>query len=170
MRAARPSPTHWFAVWTRSRHEQLVHDQLVEKGIEAFLPTITRISRWKDRTKRIKWPLFAGYCFARFDPEERLPVLKCNGVANIVSFGEKPAPIPESEIESLRLLMTSDLQYDPCPFIQEGAMVEVVRGPLRGVFGRLIRKDAPHARLVLSVDLIQQAVSVNVDVADVRPY
>ena len=48
-------------------------------------------------------------------------------------------------------------------------MVEVVHGPLRGVIGRLVRKGS-HARLVLSVDLIGQAVSVEVDAADVRAY
>ena len=52
---------------------------------------------------------------------------------------------------------------------REGMMVEVVHGPLKGVMGRLIRKGA-HARLILSVDLIGQAVSVEVDAADVRPY
>ncbi len=49
-------------------------------------------------------------------------------------------------------------------------MVEVIHGPLRGVVGRLLRKDAPRARLVLSVDLIGQAVSVEVDAADVKAY
>ena len=164
------NPRHWYAIWTRSRHEQIVYDQLVEKDIDAFLPTITRVSRWKDRQKRIKWPLFPGYCFARFDPGQSLSVLKCTGVAAIVSFEGKPAPIPDRDIESVRLLVTSELQYDPCPLIREGMLVEVTRGPLKGVIGRLVRKDAEHARLVLSVDLIGQAVSVHVDVADVRPY
>ena len=89
---------------------------------------------------------------------------------NIVSFDGKPAPIPDYELESIRLLVGSELQYDPCPLIQEGMMVEVMHGPLRGVIGRLMRKDAQRARLVLSVDLIGQAVSVEVDVADVKPY
>jgi len=160
----------WFAVWTRSRHEQVVRDQLEQKHIDAFLPTITRWSRWKDRKKKIDWPLFPGYCFARFDPDEALPVLKCSGVVNIVGFEGKPAPIPEVELESIRVLVGSDLQYDPCPLIREGMMVEVVHGPLRGVFGRLMRKDSSRARLVLSVDLIGQAVSVEVDAADVKPY
>ena len=160
----------WFAVWTRSRHEKAVYDQLARKQIETFLPTIPRWSRWKDRKKKIDWPLFPGYCFARFDPDDALPVLKCSGVVNIVGFEGKPAPIPEIELESIRVLVGSDLQYDPCPLIREGMMVEVVHGPLRGVIGRLMRKDAPRARLVLSVDLIGQAVSVEVDAADVKPY
>jgi transcriptional antiterminator NusG len=159
----------WFAVWTRSRHEQVVREQLERKGFEAFLPTITRWSRWKDRKKKIDWPLFPGYCFARFEAAGRLPILKCNGVVSIVSFDGEPAPIPEHEIEGIRRLVSTDLAYDPCPLIREGMMCEVVHGPLRGVIGRLIRKGT-RARLVLAVDLIGQAVSVEVDAADVKPY
>ena len=94
------------------------------------------------------------------------PILKCTGVVNIISFEGEPAPIPEHEIDGIRQLVESDLAYDPCPMIREGMMVEVVHGPLKGVMGRLVRKGA-HARLVLSVDLIGQAVSVEVDAADV---
>jgi transcription antitermination factor NusG len=168
---ARPHDSaHWYAVWTRSRHEQVVRDQLERKQFEAFLPTITRWSRWKDRKKKVDWPLFPGYCFAKFDPSDSLPVLKCIGVVSIVSFDGKPAPIPEYEVESIRLLVGSELQYDPCPLIREGMTVSVVHGPLRGVVGRLMRKDAKRATLVLSVDLIGQGVSVEVDAADVKSY
>jgi transcriptional antiterminator NusG len=164
------SDAHWFAIWTRSRHEQVVRQQLERKHIESFLPTITRWSRWKDRKKRIDWPLFPGYCFAQFDPDDSLSILKCTGVVNIVSVEGKPAPIPEYELDSIRLLIGSELQFDPCPMIREGEMVEVVHGPLRGVVGRLMRKDTKTARLVLSVNLIGQAVSVEVDAADVKAY
>jgi transcription antitermination factor NusG len=160
----------WFAIWTRSRHEQVVREQLDKKQIDAFLPTIAKWSRWKDRKKKIDWPLFPGYCFARFDPDNALAVLKCSGVVSIVSFEGKPAPIPDYELDSIRLLVSSDLQFDPCPMIKEGMLVEVVHGPLRGVIGRLMRKDPGRARLVLSVDLIGQAVSVEVDAADVKAY
>ncbi len=164
------SSEQWYAIWTRSRHEQVVREQLERKQVEAFLPTITRWSRWKDRKKKIDWPLFPGYCFARFDPADTLAVLKCTGVVNIVSFDGKPAAIPAYELDSIRLLVGSEMQFDPCPMIREGMMVEVVHGPLRNVVGRLLRKDAKTARLVLSVDLIGQAVSVEVDAADVKPY
>jgi transcriptional antiterminator NusG len=159
----------WYAIWTRSRHEQVVREQITRKQIDAFLPTIPRWSRWKDRKKKIDWPLFPGYCFARFDPDETLSILKCTGVVNIVSFDGKPAAIPEHEIDSIRRLVESDLQYDPCPLIREGMMVEVTHGALKGVVGRLVRKGA-HARLILSVELIGQGVSVEVDAADVKPY
>jgi len=166
---ASDSEVRWFALWTRSRHEQVVREQLEQKQVEAFLPTVTRWSRWKDRKKKIDWPLFPGYCFARFNARERLPILKCTGVVSIISIKGEPAPIPEHEIDGIRALIESELAYDPCPMIHEGMMVEVIHGPLKGVIGRLVRKGA-HARLVLSVDLIGQAVSVEVDAADIRAY
>jgi transcriptional antiterminator NusG len=162
-------PVRWFAIWTKSRHEQVVRTQLEQRGFEAFLPTVTRWSRWKDRKKKVDWPLFPGYCFARFDPQQRMTILKCGGVVNIVSIEGEPAAIPEHEIQAIRQLVESDLAYDPCPLIREGMMVEVSHGPLKGVIGRLSRKN-DKARLVLSVDLIGQAVSVEVDAADVKAY
>ena len=159
----------WYAIWTRSRHEQAVREQIGQKGFDAFLPTIKRWSRWKDRKKQIDWPLFPGYCFVRFNGVDRLSVLKCTGVVSIVSFDGDIVPIPEQEIQGIKRLVESDLQFDPCPLIREGMLVEVMHGPLKGVVGRLVRKGS-HARLILSVDLIGQAVSVEVDAADVRAY
>jgi transcription antitermination factor NusG len=113
--------------------------------------------------------LFPGYCFARIDPADSLRVLSCLGVVSIVGVDGRPAPIADREIESIRTLVASDLRFDPSPLIEEGDPVEVVRGPLRGVVGRLVRKSG-QARLVLSVGLIGRGVTVDVDAADVRRY
>ena len=160
----------WFAIWTRSRHEKLVRDQLAKKtDVDVFLPTFGKWSRWKDRKKKIDWPLFPGYVFARFVADERVGILKVDGVVQIISNNGILSAIPDEEIDSIRTLVESELAYDPVPLIKEGDMVKVVHGPLKGVVGRLVRKGA-HARLVLSVDLIGQAVSVEVDAADIKPY
>jgi transcriptional antiterminator NusG len=157
---------NWHALWTRSRHEQLVYRELITRQVESFLPTVPRWSTWTDRKKKVDWPLFPGYCFARFDEDARFRVLDCTGVVSIVSFGGTPAAVPDHEIECIRRLVESDLQYDPCPFIREGAMVEVVHGPLAGLTGRLLRKGS-HAHLVLSVESVSQSVSVQVHAGDV---
>jgi transcription antitermination factor NusG len=161
------SAVPWLAVRTHPRAERVVRDYLQRKAVEVFLPTVTRWSRWKDRKKAIDWPLFPGYCFARVDARDDLAVLTCPRVAGIVSFGGERAPIPDEEIGSLRALVTSELAFDPVPFIKEGTRVAVVSGPLRGATGRLVRKGT-RARLVLAVDIIAQAVSVEVDACDVR--
>src|SRR5688572_24128163 len=161
---------NWYAIWTRSRHEKIVRDQLEKKGdVDVFLPTIGKWSHWKDRKKKIDWPLFPGYVFARFVADDRLGILKVDGVVQIISNNGVLSPIPEIEIESIRTLVDSELAYDPLASIKDGAIVKVSHGPLKGVVGRLVRKGA-HARLILSVDLIGQAVSVEVDASDVKPY
>ena len=159
---------HWYALRTKSRHEKLVRDQLDKQGIEPLLPTVKRLSQWKDRKKEIEVPLFSGYCFVRFSQKEKTPVQQTTGVVEIVGSGSRPESIPEQEIDALRRLMTSVLPYDPHPYLHEGMKVEVVRGPLQGVLGILMRKEKRH-RLVIGVHLIQQAASVEIDVDDVLP-
>jgi transcription antitermination factor NusG len=159
---------HWYALRTKSRHEKLVRDQLDKQGIEPLLPTVKRLSQWKDRKKEIEVPLFSGYCFVRFGQDAKLPVQKVSGVVEIVGRGSRPEPIPDEEIEALRTLMSSVLPYDPHPYLHEGMAVEVVRGPLQGVHGMLLRKEKRH-RLVLGIRLIQQAAAVEIDVNDVVP-
>ena len=160
----------WYAIWTRSRHEQVVRDQIVTKGYEAFLPTVAQVEPLEGSKKKVDWPLFPGYCFARFDPNERLPILKCTGVVSIVSFDGELAPIPER----------GDRRHPPARR-ERSAVRPMPAHPRRGRWsksrtvrsrassGRLVRKGA-HARLVLAVDLIGQAVSVEVDAADVKAY
>jgi len=158
----------WYALRTRSRHEKLVRDRLEAQGIEELLPTVKRLSQWKDRKKEVEVPLFSGYCFARFAWPDRLAAQKISGVVEIVGGGDRPEPIPDEEIEALKTLMASTLRYDAHPYLHEGMAVEVVRGPLQGVHGILLRKDKRH-RLVISVHLIQQAAAVEIYDSDVVP-
>ena len=156
----------WYVVRTRSRHEKIVRDQLVGREVETFLPVVERWSRWKDRRKKVAFPLFPGYCFARFPLVERLRILSAVGVADLIGTGGRPEAVPDAEIEAIQLLARTTLQYDPHPFLAEGMEVEVVRGPLAGVRGKLLRKDRV-TRLVLAVTLIRQAAVVEIHPADV---
>ena len=159
-------PHRWFAIQTRSRHEKVVRGQLEMRNVETFLPTMRRLSQWTDRKKEIEVPLFAGYCFAKFSLADRLTVLQSQGVVRVVGSSERPDPIPDEEIESLRKLISSSSDYVCCPYLSEGMLVEVTRGPLQGVKGRLVREARP-CRLVLSINLIQRAVTIEIDAASV---
>lgn len=159
-------PHRWFAVQTLSRHEKVVRSQLEMRNVESFLPTMRRLSQWTDRKKEIEVPLFAGYCFARFSLADRLPVLQSQGVVCVVGSGGRPEPILDEEIESLRKLISSPSDYVSCPYLREGMLVEVISGPLQGVKGRLVREAKP-CRLVLSISLIQRAVTIEIDAASV---
>ncbi len=158
----------WYAIRTRSRHEKLVHQQLASRSVEAFLPLVERRRRWKDRWKNVDFPLFPGYCFARFPYQDRLSVVTAVGVVQVLGINGIAIPVPDHEIEAVRQLVTCTLPLDPHPYLKEGMEVEVVRGSLAGVRGILISKGA-RARLVVAINLIQQAASVELDAADVLP-
>lgn len=158
----------WYALRTRSRHEKRVSAQIDHQGIEVFLPLIGRRSRWKDRTVQVEFPLFPGYCFAHFAWKDRLQVVTAPGVVEVLGVAGRGAPVSETEIESVRRLITSTLPIDPYPFLEPGMPVEVRRGPLNGLRGFLVRK-APRARLVIAVSLIRQGASVEIDADDVIP-
>jgi len=158
----------WYALRTKARHEKLVRDRLASQGGQPLLPTVTKLSQWKDRRKEIEVPLFTGYCFARFAWANRHVVLKTSGVVDIVWGSDRPEPIPDEEIDALKTLMASTLRYDSSPYLLKGMMVEVAKGPLKGLRGLLVHKGKHH-RLVISVHLIQQAASVEMYDSDVVP-
>lgn len=158
----------WYALRTRARHERVVRDRLQKIGIEPLLPTMHRLSQWVDRRKLIETPLFPGYCFARFGLGERLRVLNTDGVVQIVGSGIAPTPLSAEDVDSLLCMIASGRPLAPHPYLQEGQRVRVVRGPLEGVTGIFLRRQVP-CRLVLSVRLIQQAVSVEINAADIVP-
>ena len=136
--------------------------------MEPFLPLVDRLRQWKDRRKRVAFPLFPGYCFARFPLSLRVAVLPTQGVIQILGNQDGPVPVPDAEIEAVRRLVESTLPYDPHPYLTEGMQVEVIRGPLAGLRGLLLRKGA-RARLVISVTLIHQSASVELEALDVAP-
>jgi transcription antitermination factor NusG len=136
------------------------------RHVETFLPTIRQLSQWTDRQKEVEVPLFAGYCFAKFSLTDRLRVLQSQGVVRVIGSGGRPEPIPDGEIDSLRKLISASNDYVCCPYLKEGMTVEVIRGPLQGVKGRLVR-EARACRLVVSISLIQRAVTIEIDAASV---
>jgi len=159
----------WFAVRTRSNYEKRVAALFVEKGIECYLPSFREVHQWKDRKKLIDLPLFPGYLFTRMldTREARLSVLRSDGVVNILGQGDAIEPVPDHEIEAVRQLLDSNGRCQAHPLLQKGAWVRVKRGPLKDLEGFLIRVKN-QSRLVLSVTLLAQSVSTEIDVSDVQ--
>lgn len=160
----------WYALYTRSRFEKKMLRELTERSVEVFLPMREVLSRWKDRKKRIWLPLFPGYVFINHvnTPENRYRILNMPGAVRFVGFEGHADPIPEEQIQYIRTFLESSMAIDPYPYMQVGTRVEVIVGPLKGIQGILVEKRGKF-RFVLQVDLIRQAVSVEIDASDVRP-
>lgn len=160
--------SHWYAVYTCPRHEKKVSNALELRGIKSFLPTYKEVHLWRNGVrKEVGLPLFPGYVFASFVARDRFVILNTPGVACLVGPPGEPTPLPDSEIQALRYAVPQ-LQAKPHPFLQTGDRVRVRSGPLAGTEGILVRKKDGW-RFILCMDLIQQAVSVEVDVANIDP-
>ena len=161
----------WYAVHTKARHEFLVADHLTRSGLEALLPSVVLTRKWKDRKKRIRFPLFPGYLFVRLDITHslRLTVLRTKGVVRLLcTVGGEPERVPDDQIETLKKILEKDVPLDPYPYLHEGQLVRIKSGPLAGIEGRLVQKT-DRSLLVLSIDIIRQSTSVTIDAADVEP-
>jgi transcription termination/antitermination protein NusG len=160
----------WYALYTRSRFEKKMLSELTDRRVEVFLPMREILSRWKDRKKRIWMPLFPGYIFVNHidTPENRYKILNIPGAVRFVGLEGHADPIPEEQIQYVRRFLESNIAIDPYPYMQVGSRVEVIAGPLKGIHGILVEKRGKF-RFVLQVDLIRQAVSVEIDASDVRP-
>ena len=155
---------HWFALQTRARHEKVVHGELQKKGVETFLPLRRITRRWSDRLKKIEEPIFTNYLFVRIPLRNRLRVLETKGSLRLVSFHSWPVPIAERELAALRRFVDEEISVDPYPYLSQGDRVYVRSGPLKGVEGFIVRKNR-NVRLVISVELLTQSVSVEISEA-----
>src|SRR2546425_6528690 len=96
MHAEEENIAAWYAIRIRSRHEKLVNQQLAARDIDVFLPLVTRRRRWADRWKNVSFPLFPGYCFARFpygQHQQRLAVVSAEGLLQILGINGDPTPV-----------------------------------------------------------------------------
>ena len=161
------STERWYAAYTCSRHEKSVARQLDERQVQSFLPVYRSWRRWADRRKQIELALFPGYVFVRIALPERLRVLEIPGVVRLVSFNGQPAPLPEHDIEALRNGLEQGMYAEAHPYLQAGRKVRMVRGPLAGTQGILLRKK-DKLRFVISLDVLMRSVAVEVDASDLE--
>jgi len=144
----------WFALLVRTRKEHQVATILNSKGYEQFLPTV----HCPRATSESAPPLFPGYVFCRMSAHARAPIITTPGVIRIVSFGGKPAAIDAAEIRSIRVMVNSGVPTSTSIGYQEGDLVRVEGGPLRGAVGVLTSVNKQN-RLVVSIKMMMRTVA-----------
>jgi len=153
----------WYVCRTRARAEKQVNRMLKLRGVEAYLPLLAQVRQWTDRTKRVDFPVFPGYVFAHFGPDQMHQVLLTPGVVTIVRSDGAPAPVREDELESVRILLACANGGHPPPefveFLELGQEVLVREGPFSGVRGVVV-EDRGRARVVVRLRALKRALSV----------
>jgi transcription antitermination factor NusG len=158
---------HWFAAYTCANHEKRVAAELDARTVEHYLPLYSSVRRWKDRRVQLDLPLFPGYIFVRLPLRERLRVLQITSVVRLVGFGGLPVPLPDKEMELMRSGISQGTRAEPHPFLTVGRRVRIAAGPLKGMPGVLLKKKGSY-RFVISIELIQRSVAIEVDARDMQ--
>jgi len=152
----------WYALTVQYQHERQTEKALQSKGLKTLVPVYRSRRRWSDRVKDIELPLFAGYVLCQFDLNQPIPVLDTPGVFKIVRFGDAVVALEDAEVAGIQRAVASKLPLAPWPYLKAGDRVRVEHGAMRGIEGTLLRtKDA--LRLVISVELLQRSIAVEVD-------
>lgn len=158
----------WYALHVRHQHERQIEKLLRYQGWATLAPMYRSQRQWSDRVKEIELPIFAGYIFCQFAPEERARVEDTPGILQVVKFLGQPAAIEEHEIAGIQAMVASKVQLTPWPYLKVGDRVRVERGPLRGLEGTLLR-GSEGSRLVVGVEMLQRSIAAEVDPEMVTP-
>lgn len=157
----------WYAAYTCANHEKKAAAEISRRGVESFLPVYQTIRRWSDRSVERETPLFPGYVFVHLALRDRLKVLEVPGVVRLVGFGGLPTALPDNEMKTLRAGLKEGLRAEPHPYLNVGRRVRLKDGPFSGLQGILLRRRG-RLRVVISIELIQRALVVDADAADVE--
>jgi len=158
----------WYALYTRPRAEKQVYQRLVEAGIETFLPLQKTFRKWSDRKKLIEKPLLSSYIFVKTKSKHFVIVYKTPGIVKFVTFEGHPVPIPQNQVDNLRLLVNSDAEIEVTSMkLETGDNVEVISGSLQGLKGELIRIGTKK-RVVVRIDKLDQNILLKIPVTFLR--
>lgn len=159
----------WYSVQTGYRTEARVCRDLTAKGFETYLPLLREVHQWTDRQKAVEVPAFGGYLFVRYEPSlgKRIKVLETSGVLRLLGGNHTPCPIPDYEIEAVRRALSSGVECSRWQQLTPGTAVRVVRGPLSGIRGTLVRVKNSF-RLVAAISVFSQAISAELGLNDVE--
>jgi transcription termination/antitermination protein NusG len=158
----------WYAVNTRSRHEDKAYTLLVQKSILAFLPRIEVWSKRIDRRKKIMVPMFPGYLFVELpnlDNQTKLDVLKTFGVVCILgkSKNSEPIPVPDDKIDAIRRIVQSRVEVQQFQYPKVGEPARIIDGPFKGIEGSVISTDYENELFVISIELMQRSVAIKLE-------
>lgn len=120
----------WYVVYTKPKWEKKVAERLIEIGVMAYCPMITKISQWSDRKKKIQVPLFNSYIFVNIEEKDRNIIFGITGAVRYLFWLGKPAIVKENEIKTIQ-----DWLSDPNAFEvvvdkwQKGDKIMLESGP-----------------------------------------
>ena len=151
----------WWVAHTKSRNEKALAHDLISKEISYFLPMTWKVRRKSRRTIKSLLPLFSGYLFFCGNENQRTEILRTDRVANLIEVINQEKLL--NELVQIERVLQTGTPLVPHKYIKVGQKCRVIAGPLMGLQG-IVVKTKGTMRLVLQVDMLGQAASVEIDI------
>lgn len=164
-----PHTPYWYALYTAPRAEKKVADRFEKEGIEFYLPLTRVLRRWSDRKKWVEEPLFRSYIFVNITEAKYYQVLNTLGVVKFISFSGKAVPIPDNQIELIKMLLAEfpdDLEV--ATNLAPGTAIEIIAGPMMGMRGEMVDYRG-EKRASVKIEYINQSVLINIPAGFITP-
>lgn len=162
--------SRWYAVYVKSRYEKKTSKLLEDRHIETYLPLIGRLKQWSDRKKMVEEPLFKSYLFVHTDLKDYFEILNTPGIVKFVTFEGKPVPVPDNQLVAVKEFIDGydgEEDFEHLPELQEGQMVEIVFGQMKGLVGRLVEIRGKQ-RVMVDIEAVGQSLPINISRSQVR--
>lgn len=153
----------WFALYVKPKHEKVVEQELLRGNYEAYLPLTKSLRQWSDRKKMVEMPLIPSYVFARIKESDMYDILRFKGCLRFVWFNNKPCPIPDNQIDSMKLLQAKELEIELENDIRpsRGDRIRIIDGPFEGLVG--VVKNGNKKNFAVRIDSLRLDLSIVLD-------
>lgn len=161
---------NWYPVYTHPRAEKKASQALLNKGIETYLPLRRQLKQWSDRKKWVDEPFIKSYLFVHITLQDQAEVLMTRGIARFIYFGGKITPMPDRQIDDLKLLMTSSIELEVTEeYLLPGEKIIIKAGPLKGMTGEMIAYRS-QKQLILRLENLGCSVIIHAAVSLINRF
>ncbi len=153
----------WFALYTKSRSEKKVNQELINKGIDCYLPLEKRLKLWSDRKKWVEEPFIRSYIFVNIEESNLQKALNTPGVVTVIRFSGKPAPVREEQIKIIQSILSSSEKFElSTENFEPKEKVEVTQGSLKGLVGEMVHHLNKY-KVLVRVESINQNILIKIN-------
>ncbi len=164
---------HWYVVHTYSGHEHKVALTLTarvktmnleNKVFELLVPTQDKIKIHHGKKETVKEKLFPGYMLVKMIVEDDswLAVRTTQGITGFVGMGNKPTPLPETEVNTIMKFMAQAAPKYKAAF-SIGEAVKIIEGPFADFLGTVDKLDEGKGKVRVLVSIFGRETPVELD-------
>jgi len=158
----------WYALYTKSRSEKQLEEQLTKAGFEAYLPLQRVLKQWSDRKKWVEVPLFRSYIFVFISRAEYYDVLNVPGAVRYITFEGKAVPIPPQQMEAIRQFVDTNQELPDVDLdLEPGSIVDIIAGPMKGISGELL-EIMGKKKVRIEIDGLGQSIFLELPASHIR--